>query len=60
VPAILWIGNPASLRGVENSIRPSLDIEREPVHIDVTGGNLEAPVVVLVEVDVVQAADDDL
>lgn len=27
MPAILWIGNPASLRAVEDSVRPSLDVE---------------------------------
>ena len=47
--AILWIGDPASPRGPENSVSPSIDI---------SGSNLEAPIVALVEIDAVQEDDD--
>ena len=55
---ILWICDPASLRGVEDSISPTLDIERESVHVNVSGGGLETPVAATVEIDVVQEDDD--
>ena len=58
VLAILWIGNPASLRAVEDSVRPSLDIERESVRVNVTSSSDDAPVVVLVEFDAVEEDDN--
>src|SRR6266702_1818466 len=56
--AILWIGNPASTRAVEDSVRPSLDIERESVHVDVTSSGNDAPVAVLVEFNAVEEDDN--
>src|SRR6266702_1676521 len=58
VLAILWIGNPASPRAVEDSVRPSLDIERESVHVDITSSGNDAPVAVLVEFNAVEEDDD--
>ena len=56
--AILWIGDPAGLRGIEDSVLPSLDSERESIRIYASGGSLEAPMAILVEIDVVQEDDD--
>ena len=58
VLAILWIGNPASLRGVEVSVRPSLDIERKSFRIDVTSSSNDTPVGFLVEFEVIEEDDD--
>ena len=58
VLSIFWIGDPASLCGVQDRVSPSLDMEREPAHIDLTGSRVEAPVVFFVEIDVVQEDDD--
>ena len=58
VLAIFWIGDPAGLRGVEGGVSPRLDMEHEPTRVDVTGSHVEAPVLVLVEVDVVQEDDN--
>lgn len=56
--AILWIGNPASLCAVEDSVCPSLDIERESVHVDIGSSSNGAPVVVPVELDSIEEDDD--
>jgi len=58
VLAILWIGDPASLCGVEVCVSPRFYMEREPVHVNAAGSHAEAPVVVRVEVDEVQEYND--
>lgn len=58
VLAIFGIGDPTCLRGIKYRVTPRLDIEREPIYIDVAGGCFETPVVVLVEIDVVEEDDD--
>src|SRR6266702_2414672 len=56
--SIFWISDPASPRGVEDSVSPRLDGEREPLHVDVSGGDTEAPVVFVVKVNQVEEYDD--
>jgi hypothetical protein len=56
--AIVRIGDPGRLRGVEGRVCPTLDSEREPVRVDVGGKGPQAPGFVLVEIDVVQEDDD--
>ena len=56
--AIFWVGDPASFRAKEDSVSPSLDAERESVRVDTSGGSLEAPIVVVPEIDEVQEDDD--
>ena len=58
VRLVLWVCDPTSLCGVEDSISPSLDIERESIHVNANGGSFETPVVSLVEINVVQEGDD--
>ena len=53
-----WISGPASLRGVTDCVSLRLHLERDPPHIDVSGSSSEAPVVVLVKIDVVEEYDD--
>jgi hypothetical protein len=58
VRLILRVCDPTSLRSVEDSISPSLNIERESIHADFSGRSTETPVVIFVEINVVQEDDD--
>ena len=58
VLVILWIGDPASPRGVEDSVCPSLDTERESILINVSGSSPEAPNIAIAEIDVVEEDND--
>ena len=43
---------------MEDSVRPSLDIEREPFHVDISGSSEGAPVAVPLELDSIEEDDN--
>jgi len=58
VRLVLRIGDPTCLCGIKDRVTPRLDIERESVGVYVSSGGLETPVVVFVEIDVVEEDED--
>ena len=58
VLVVLWIGDSASPGKVQHCVSPGLDVECEPVHVNIAGAHAEVPVELLVKVDMVQENDD--
>ena len=58
VCTILWVGDPARLYGVHDRVSPGVDMDCESIHVNVACVHVEAPVTILVEVDVVEKDDD--
>ena len=56
--AILWIGNPASLRAMEDSVRPTLDVERESSRVNISSSSNGTPVAVPLELDSIEEDDN--
>ena len=54
---VLGIGDPTSLRTKKDCVTPRLEVESESVGINLRGACLETPVVVFVEIDVVDEDD---
>ena len=55
---VFGIGDPAYLRSVKDCVSPRLDVESESVDVYVGGSGLETPVVVFVEIDIVEEDGD--
>ena len=58
VLTVLGIGNPTRLSGIKDRVTPRLDVERESGFVYVGGGGLQTPVVIFVEIDLVEEDDD--
>jgi len=58
VSTVLGIGNPTRLSEKKDRVTPRIDVERESGVVYVSGGRLETPVAIFVEVDHVEEDDD--